>query len=159
MQFAPEEINREKEARKELLRLVSTKERCSSDLKHRLEKKGFSEEEILLAIEWGRECNAVDDCRFIDVFIRKNILSGRGRQGIEYDLDAFELDPSCLPGWPLDYFAEEEDEIKRAIALLNKKPPTARNKRESAYRRLYQKGFSSSVSAAAARIWTETKTS
>ncbi|MRZ30570.1 regulatory protein RecX, partial [Paeniclostridium sordellii] len=43
------------------------------------------------------------------------------------------------------------------LALLDRKPPRAKNKRDAAYRRLAQKGFGASVASTAARIWSEGK--
>ncbi len=155
MHDVTEHTEREGEARKEILRLVSIKERCISDLRKRLKRNAFSEDEIAAALDWAADSGIVDERRFMEAFIQKHIISGEGQQGIEYELEKFGLDPYDLPGWPSDYFGDEEAEIIRAIALLQKKPPTARNKREAAFRRLYQKGYSSSVSSKAARIWVQ----
>ncbi len=83
------------------------------------------------------------------------MAAGRGRQGIEAELSRLGIEPSDVPGWPEEFVGDDDAEISRAIAVLDKKPPRAKSLRDAAYRRLVQKGFSSASSSSAARLWIE----
>ena len=83
------------------------------------------------------------------------ISQGRGSAGIIRELAENDIDAEDVPGWPYDYPLSTEEETERAIGLLQRKPPHAKNKREAAYRRLMQKGYPSMVASSAARLWFE----
>ena len=50
---------------------------------------------------------------------------------------------------------DDAGELARALAVLDRRPPRAKNLRDAAYRRLVQKGYGSSVASSAARRWCE----
>ena len=100
-------------------------------------------------------CGLVDDARYAEVLVRSRLSQGRGAQGIAAELESLGIDASVVPGWPEEFAVDHESEVARALALLDRKPPRAKNKRDAAYRRLAQKGFGASVASTAARIWSE----
>ena len=139
-----------KSAYAKILRLSSVRERSSSSLRTRLASEGYDECEIEEALARAQRCGVVDDARFAESLCRSRIAAGRGLSGIRIELEKHGIDPNAVPcAWGGD----ESEEVERACALLRKKPPTAKNKRDAAYRKLVQRGFGSPVAAAAARTW------
>lgn len=136
-------------------RLSLMREQASRALRDRLAKEGFSEEDVAEAVGRALRCGLVDDLRFAEVLMRSRAAAGRGRQGIEAELSRLDIEPSDVPGWPEEFVGDDDDEVSRAIALLDRKPPQAKNLRDAAYRRLVHKGFSSTCSSSAARLWVE----
>ena len=125
-------------------RLCLVRERASEQLRQRLARGGFEAEAVEAALDRALACGLVDDGRFADVLVRSRLAQGRGRRGI--DADGVEA---------LAAADDDAGEVDRALALLDRKPPRAKNRRDAAYRRLAQKGFSASVSSSAARLWCE----
>ena len=139
------------EAYKKIQRLVSASERSSKGLRERLGKDGFSSDAVEAALERAIGYGIVDDSRYAEAYVRTKLAAGKGRRGIEAELRDLGIDPEDISDWT-EY---EEDEVQRALAVLEKKPPTAKNKRDGAYRRLISKGYSSAAAQSAARIWSE----
>lgn len=136
-----------------LLRTVSNRDRSELDVRRRLFDAGFSEGDVDRAVERARSAGILDDLRFADTLIRSRVSQGRGRAGIERELADQGIDIESVPGWPDEYLDDGRSEFERALSLLERKPPTAKNKREAAYRKLVGKGFSGSVASEAARAF------
>lgn len=137
-----------------MLRLINIRDRSSVELHDRL-TKDYDESTVDAAIKRAQGCGLLDDIRFAEALIRTRISACKGQCGIEFELEKHGIDPSSIKGWPHDFFGSEEQEANRALALLRKRPPTSKNKRDGAYRRLVQKGFSSDISVKAARLWVQ----
>ena len=105
------------------------------------------------ALDRALACGLVDDGRFADVLVRSRLAQGRGRRGIAAELESLGIDADGVEA--LAAADDDAGEVDRALALLDRKPPRAKNRRDAAYRRLAQKGFSASVSSSAARLWCE----
>ena len=60
-----------------------------------------------------------------------------------------------IPEWPEGFFQDEEPEVERALELLRRKPPRAKNVRDAAFRRLVMKGYSHDIAATASRLFVE----
>ncbi|WP_101722528.1 regulatory protein RecX [Eggerthella timonensis] len=135
-------------------RLCLVREQASEQLRRRLARDGFEPEAVEAALSRALACGLVDDARFADVLVRSRLAQGRGKRGIAAELEGLGIDADGV-----DALAERDGddagEVERALALLDRKPPRAKNRRDAAYRRLAQKGFSSSVSSTAARLWCE----
>ncbi len=146
----------EEQAFRKIERLVCLREHASKALQERLVKDGFSEDVACAAVERAQRCGLVSNERFADVLVRSRLSQGKGLQGIAAELTALDINPLSVPEY-LDAKNHEEgpDELARALALLDAKPPRSKHPRESAYRKLMQKGYGASVSASAARIWSE----
>ena len=138
-----------------IVRLCSVRDRSVFELKDRLAQEGFDEVESQAAVDRAVACGLVDDVRFADSFIRGRLARGKGMQGIERELKARGIDASALPGWPDEYCSSDDSERDRALAVLKAAPPRAKNVRDSAFRKLINKGFSSDVAASAAREWSD----
>lgn len=139
-------------------RLACVREQASAELSRRLIREGFSEAATEAALSRALACGLIDDLRFADVLVRSRLAQGRGRQGIAAELAGLNITVDEVGA-----FEESEEgsshEVDRALAVLERKPPRAKNRRDAAYRRLIQKGFGSDVASTAARLWVEAQSS
>ena len=118
---------------------------CFAQLTEMLSRRDYA---VLEARE--RLLRFLDDCRFATYFISERIRRGWGRRKIEIELKRKGVDASDLPGYPEDFFSDD-DELDRAIELLSRKSIPSVRPQEKLIRHLMAKGFSYSVSAEAAR--------
>ena len=151
----PEALTEEQAFRK-IERLACMREHASKALQTRLEKDGFDSQVAQAAIKRALRCGLISDERFADVLVRSRLSQGRGLQGIAAELVTLDIEPYSVTA----YLEATEgqtgpDELARALAFLDAKPPRGKRLRDSAYRKLMQKGYGASVSASAARIWSE----
>lgn len=171
----------ETKAFEKVTRLACARERGSRELINRLVRDGFTREVAESAVQRALDCGLIDDTRYGAVLIRTRVAQGRGRKGIEDELERAGIAASDIPGWPEEFFSvddfdpfrvnanaeddvvgctfgsesSDEQEIERALALLRRKPPRSKNVRASAYRKLVTKGYSTSVASAATRRFME----
>ena len=171
----------ETRAFEKVTRLACARERGSRELIDRLVRDGVSQEVAESAVRRALDCGLIDDTRYGAVLIRTRVAQGRGRKGIEDELERAGIAASDIPGWPEEFFSvddfdpfrvnanaeddvvgctfgsesSDEQEIERALALLRRKPPRSKNVRASAYRKLVTKGYSTSVASAATRRFME----
>ena len=146
----------EEQAFRKIERLACMREHASKALQTRLEKDGFDSQVAQAAIKRALRCGLISDERFADVLVRSRLSQGRGLQGIAAELVTLDIEPYSVTA----YLEATEgqagpDELARALAFLDAKPPRGKRLRDSAYRKLMQKGYGASVSASAARIWSE----
>ncbi|WP_276685164.1 regulatory protein RecX [Slackia piriformis] len=150
--LAPAVPEEEEKAFSRISRLVASRERCACELEKRLMQDGFSERDAQSAIVRAVSCGMVDDLRYADILVRSRVSQGRGRAGIEEELNRCGIDPRRLAGWPDEYFGidgvSEED---RAFDFLCRKPPRSKNAYAAACRKLVARGYSPDVVFAAAR--------
>lgn len=142
-------------AMRKIERLCSVRERSSSSLEERLIRDGFPEDVAANAVARAVECGLVDDGRFADVLVRSRIAAGKGCAGIARELASHGIEASTVESYVEATESGHDSEVARAVSLLNRKPPRAKNVREAAYRRLVGRGFSSAVASSAAREWWE----
>lgn len=171
----------ETRAFEKVTRLACAREHGSRELIDRLVRDGFSQEVAESAVRRALDCGLIDDTRYGAVLIRTRVAQGRGRKGIEVELERAGIAASDIPGWPEEFFSvddfdpfrvnanaeddvvgctfgsesSDEQEIERALALLRRKPPRSKNIQASAYRKLVTKGYSTSVASAATRRFME----
>lgn len=171
----------ETRAFEKVTRFACARERGSRELIDRLVRDGFSQEVAESAVRRALDCGLIDDTRYGAVLIRTRVSQGRGRKGIEDELERAGIAASDIPGWPEEFFSvddfdpfrvnanaeddvvvcsfgsesSDEQEIERALALLRRKPPRSKNVQASAYRKLVTKGYSTSVASAATRRFME----
>lgn len=140
---------------KKIVALVNVSDRSERSLRERLAQAGFSESAIEPAIERAKDYAFIDDIRFAEILIRSRVSQGKGSAGIARELSEHGIDVDTVPGWPYEYPFEHDEELARAIDVLERKPPRSKNLRDGAYRRLVQRGYPSSIASSAARIWSE----
>lgn len=171
----------ETKAFEKVSRLACARERGSRELIDRLVRDGFSREVAESAVQRALDCGLIDDVRYGAVLIRTRVSQGRGRKGIEDELERAGIAATDIPGWPEEFFSvddfdpfrvnanaeddvvgctfgcesSDEQEVERALALLRRKPPRSKNIQASAYRKLVTKGYSTSVASAATRRFME----
>lgn len=171
----------ETRAFEKVTRLACKRERGSRELADRLVRDGFSREVAESAVQRALDCGLIDDVRYGSVLVRTRVAQGRGRKGIEDELDRAGIAATDIPGWPDEFFSlsgfnpfrvaindedglvgcsfgcesSDEQEVERALALLRRKPPRSKNIQASAYRKLVTKGYSTSVASAATRRFME----
>lgn len=139
---------------KRLTRLCLQQERSSKEVLQRLENLGFSEAVSMRAIQRAKSCGLLDDLRYAEILVRSRISQGRGLKGIERELLQVGINPEDVSEYQ-DALSEIDGdaEYRRAMKFLSSHPPKAKNVRDSAYRKLINKGFSSHIAAQAAKTW------
>lgn len=171
----------ETKAFEKVTRLAYKREHGSRELVDRLVRDGFSREVAKSAVQRALDCGLIDDVRYGTVLVRTRVAQGRGRKGIEDELERAGIAASDIPGWPEEFFSvddfdpfrvnanaedgvvgcsfgcesSDEQEVERALALLRRKPPRSKNIQASAYRKLVTKGYSTSVASVATRRFME----
>lgn len=171
----------ETKAFEKVTRLACKREHGSRELVDRLVRDGFSREVAKSAVQRALDCGLIDDVRYGTVLVRTRVAQGRGRKGIEDELERAGIAASDIPGWPEEFFSvddfdpfrvnanaedgvvgcsfgcesSDEQEVERALALLRRKPPRSKNIQASAYRKLVTKGYSTSVASVATRRFME----
>ena len=135
-------------------RLLCIREHASALLYKRLLSSGYDDRIASEAVQRAINCGLVSDERYADVLVRSRLSQGKGLRGIAFELEQAGIDPQTVPAYQEALFRDSgPDELARALSLLAAKPPKAKRIREAAYRKLVQKGYESSVSAA--RIFAE----
>lgn len=146
----------EEQAFRKIERLACMREHASKALLARLQKDGFAPDVAEAAVNRAQRCGLISDDRFADVLVRSRLSQGKGLQGIAAELSSLDIDPYNVEAYlQAGEQSDGPDELARALSLLDAKPPRGKHLRESAYRKLMQKGYGASVSASAARIWSE----
>lgn len=138
-----------------IIALVNVSDRPEKTLRARLSQADFTDEEVDDAVERAKRCGIIDDKRYADVLIRSRLNQGRGADGIIRELRDNGIDVIDVEGWPDGYGIDDESERQRACEFLEQHPSRSKHRREGAYRKLVQKGYSSAVAATVARTWAE----
>ncbi len=136
-----------------ILRSVSVREQSSKRMREKLEKAGFEDDVVDEALDRAMRMRAIDDTRYADALIRSSISAGKGLVFALREIEDLNVDPLTLDSYQA-YLEEGSDaDVERAVALLKRHPPRAKNVRESAFRKLVSKGYETSVASTAARIF------
>ena len=139
-----------------IIKLCSYRERSTADMRKRLLDEEFDEEEVDAAIQKAARLRFLDDQRFAEALIHTRMHSSKGLAGCAAELRKHGIDPdsvSCYQELLCNFNGNEE--LERALAVLNRTHIRAKNVRDAAYRKLVNKGFGSDIAARAARIYTE----
>ena len=140
---------------RKILRWVSVRERSSVYVRERLAKDEFPPEAIDEALDRAVRVHAVDDRRYSDALIRMKLAAGKGLRAAEAEIIGLGIDPSTLDAWQEHAERGRDAEVQRALALLRRRPPRAKQAREAAFRKLVGQGFSTDIASSAARLWSE----
>lgn len=133
-----------------LTEMLSRRDHGTEEARRKLALYGFRDIEIDAAIERATELRFLNDDRFVAYFIEERKRRGWGRRKVEVELKRRGIDLDAVPGWPEDYFSDEDD-LSRARELLSRRPVPDSGAFEKLVRRLMSKGFSYGVAAQAAR--------
>jgi len=139
-----EQKNTAEAAFKKAVRLIEVRERSVCEMRDRLMREGFTEANVSNAIERAIVFGLLDDSRFTGAYIKGKLSSGWGFERIERGLITFGVDIDAIEGYP-EAFTSREDEVDRALKELARFKTSAKDVRGARYRRLFSKGFSSSV--------------
>ena len=88
----------ETRAFEKVTRLACARERGSRELIDRLVRDGFSREVAESAVRRALDCGLIDDVRYGTVLVRTRVAQGRGRKGIEDELEGQELPQATFQG-------------------------------------------------------------
>lgn len=133
-----------------LTEILSRRDHSVGEVRSKLSDYGFRCEEIELVIARALEMRFLNDERFAMHFIDEHKRRGWGKRKIEIELRRKCVDAAELPGYPDEYFDYEED-LERAMALLNRKHIPESRAFEKLVRHLMAKGFSYSIASKAAQ--------
>ena len=140
-------------AYQKILRMASVREISTFKAREKLLRAGFSEHAIEEAISKAQGYRYIDDERYCDALIRSRIAAGKGLSPVLKEIESLGIDPYQLESY-IDYLEDDAvNDLERAMALLNRRPPASKNKRDGAFRKLMQAGYSTSVASQAARTW------
>lgn len=142
-------------AYRKILRWVSVRERSSAYLRERLLKDDFALADVEEALSRAVRVCVVDDRRYADALIRMRLTAGKGLRDAEREIAELGIDPASLDAWIEHHERGRDFEVQRALAVLNRRPPRAKQAREAAFRRLVNQGFATDVASSAARQWYE----
>lgn len=144
----------EKKAFNKIERLVKIRDRSVYEVETRLKNDSYSSEVIASSVNRAKQCGYLDDERFVEIFTRSRLLSGKGLTGIIRDLKHnHHINPFDLTGFPDSYLPSNYDAVKAAVELLQRKPSHAKNKQQASYVKLIRNGFSSSEASQAIAIY------
>lgn len=138
--------------------LASRREYSLVGMRRRLSRYDFDGQAIEEALARAVRCGLLDDARYADVLVRSRLSQGKGLCGIARELQQDGIDPISVPVFADAQMKGPEEsyrEVDRALEVLRRKPPHAKNVRASAYRRLISRGYDSSTASSASRIWAE----
>lgn len=121
--------------------LVNTRERCVHEVKLRLIKAQFSNEEIDDAIDTSLRCNIISNERYASAYIRGKTHLGWGKEKIILRLKQNGISDETIYKCESD-FPSEDEEYSIAYSILSKKPSQSKNKFASYMNRLISKGYS-----------------
>ena len=133
-------------------RLACHREQASEALRRRLTREGFEAAAVDEALARAERCGLVTTadmrrCSFAAA-LRRDEVGGASQPSwlVSASMRRWSRRSRTAP-W------RTAGEVERALDLLHRKPPRAKNRREAAYRRLIQKGFAADIAVTAARLW------
>lgn len=140
--------------------MLSRRDHATGEVRDKLAVYGFHEAAIDHAVKRATDLRFLDDRRFCSYFIEERKRRGWGRRKVEIELKRRHIVLEDIPGYPDDYF-QEEDDMERARALLAKRRVADTRPFEKLVRFLMGKGFPYGIAADAAkqRIAAEHETS
>lgn len=130
--------------------LLSRRDHAEEELSRKLKRSGYRNPAIAAAIARARENRFVDNERFAAYFIEERKRQGWGRRRIEVELSRRGIRAEDVPGYPEDFFSDEDD-LERACALLARKSLPSMHTRDKLMRFLVSKGFPYGIAADAVR--------
>lgn len=133
-------------------RLILAGDKPRVTVRERLLRKGYEEDLVETALQRACQCGLVDDARYAASYIRSRINSHKGVYGIQHELTRVGI-KDALGLLCQEYPYDEEWELQRALAVLERQPPRSKDRRSGAYRKLCSKGYESRIALRAACLW------
>lgn len=130
--------------------MLSRRDHSTKELRGRLRRYGFREEELVETIDRVTSLRYLDDARFASCFIEERKRRGWGRMRIERELRSRGVDFADVPGYPEAYFSDEED-AERAFRVIERRTVPAARPYEKLVRHLMSKGFDYAAASEAVR--------
>lgn len=140
------------EAMDKIAVLVNVRERNCGELRERLLKLGFTEEEVAEALESAVRSGLVNEERYTRAFIRGKVALGWGRRKVVDRLRHEGIDDALIARCE-DEFPDEDDEYAMALEELSRRGCTSSNPYASYMRRLVNKGYGYEVAQRAVRAY------
>lgn len=139
-----------------LTEMLSRRDYASYELEQKLLAYGFRPQEVQTSLARAAELRFINDNRFASYFIEERKRRGWGRRKIELELKRRGIATEEIPGYPEDFFCEDED-LVRAQNLLAKRAVPENRPFEKLVRHLVSKGFSYAIAAEAAHSRLDSK--
>lgn len=140
--MAKAEPDDEQAVEQRAVHLLGRREHSASELRRKLQQKGFCAATIDTVLERLQERDWQSDVRFTEGFVRQRIESGYGPLKIRADLQqkgvASELVARALEASAADWIALAEERYRRRFGA---QPPADEKERARRQRHLYQRGF------------------
>lgn len=133
------------QAMERINRLLDTRERCIKELKERLARADFTEEEIEDAMQAAVRVNLVNEERYARAFIRGKVHQGWGRGKILLRLQQDKIPAHVIDACQED-FASSHEEYNMAMHEVSKRRATSKNPYATYVRRLISRGYSYELS-------------
>lgn len=130
--------------------LVGVRERSVREMRERLSRAGFTQEEVEDAIETGLRVNLINEERFTRAYIRGKSHCGWGQAKIVQRLRASGITQELITLCS-DEFPSSDEEYQRAMRELSKRSCSSKDPYASYMRRLVSRGYSYELSARAVR--------
>lgn len=109
------------------LNYLSFRQRSTKEMHTYLKTKGFSEDEIIRAIDYLTERQYLDDSLFAKSFLLdKTNLNKFGRKRIEYELRLKGIDSTTISN-VIEENIDSDEELENCIKLASKKLPSYKN--------------------------------
>lgn len=78
------------------MRLLATREHCTTELNRKLSRKGFEQDDIAFIIEECRQNKYLSNERFTEVFVNSRRVRGNGPTRIQKELQQLQIDADLI---------------------------------------------------------------
>ena len=140
------------EAYQYVVGIFAKRDYSSLEIQQKLSLRGYRQQTIDATLDKIKSIGLLSDTRFAESYIRAKISCGWGSYKISRSLGLKGIDVQDIDGWPDQYF---EDEVSRALSILQHRTVPEKNPYEKCVRRLVSKGFSISDAKAATKAFLE----
>lgn len=133
------------------MKLLGFRSRSVKELENRLGKAGFSQDTLIMTIDYLKEQGYLNDAAFANMWIDERLrLKSLGRNRLRQELIEKGIDKKIIDEQLSNY--SDENELEHALSCARKKYEKARNldpkkSRQRIYQFLLYKGFDSAVAA------------
>jgi regulatory protein len=127
------------QARERALRLLNARDRSAHELRTRLSQDGYSARVVDALVARYIEVGLIDDARYTESFVNSALAARKGWRRICRELERRGIATADVtPPKP-------DDELQRALSVIERLPVSTGKERERALRRLVTKGYAYEV--------------